>query len=208
MKRTLSLGWHAPDYIHHSLAAGVVKSIGQAMKRLPAGDMLKAGDMSQNGGEYLFEVEGLDARSTKRKDGYKPKGNTGLRVRVTFCHRMRNSRDHTEVPQLVELLGLSESLERSRRSTTRLKRRWTSGGKIGNLARSLSNKRENWLERRHSSSWSRARKRDRSESSSLGDTDKRNPEKIKTLRGDVRSQDGQRPADGMTKTDAITKWGQ
>jgi hypothetical protein len=56
--------------------------------------------------------------------------------------------------------------------------------------------------------WSRARRRDQSESSSLGDTDQRNPEKIKTLRGNVRSQGGQRPADGMTKTDAIAKWGQ
>lgn len=204
MKRTLSLGWHAPDYIHHSLAAGVVKSIGQAMKRLPEGDILKAGDYSQNGGEYLFEVEGLDTRSSKQKDGYKPKGNTGLKVRVTFCHRMRNSRDHTEIPELVGLLGLSERNDTSRRSTTRLERRWTSSGRIRNLARSLSNKRQGWLERRNSSRWLKTRRRDQSGSGSPGDTDKRgSSEKTKTLREDTKSQDGQRPADDTTKFEAV-----
>jgi hypothetical protein len=194
MKRTLSLGWHAPDYIHHSLAAGVVKSIGQAMKRLPEGDMFKAGDFSQNGGEYLFEVEGLDTRNTKQKDGYKPKENVGLKVRVTFCHRMRNSRDHTEIPQLVELLGLPESHDRGHRSTAKLERRWTLGGGIGNLARSLSNKRQSWLQRRKSSSsWPGIRRRDQIESSNPGGTDRSgSPEEIETIREGVRSQGGHR----------------
>jgi hypothetical protein len=186
MKRTLSLGWKAPDYIHHTLAAGVVKSIVQGVKRIPAGDVTKAGDLSQNGGEYLLEVEGVDTRSTQEEHGHNEKGNTGLKVKVAFCHRMRNSRDHTEIPRLIELLGLSDNNERSRRPSSRLDRRWTSGETIGNLARSLSNRRQSWLERRNSSSLSRTRKRDRSESSNAGDTARRSPERIETVREDVR----------------------
>jgi hypothetical protein len=151
---------------------------------------MKAGDLSQNGGEYMFEVEGEDTRSTRKEHGCKSKGNTGLKVKVTLCHRMQNTRDHTEIPQLVELLGLSDSNERSRRTNTRLERRWTSGRTIGNLARSLSNRRQGWLERRNSSSWSRTRKRDRSESSNAGDKAR-------------RSREGQKLIDETNKIDTI-----
>ena len=203
MQRSLSLGWSAPNYIHHTLAAGVVKSIVQGVKRIPAGDVTKAGDLNQNGGEYLFEVEGADTRTRKQEPGNEAKGNAGLKVKVTFCHRMRNTRDHTEIPQLVKLLGSSDSEERSHRSASRLERRWTSGGTIGNLARSLSNRRQSWLERRNSSSWSRTRKRDRSESSSRGDIGRRrSPERFEPVREDVRSRDGQRPVEEPANIDA------
>lgn len=205
MQRSLSLGWNAPNYIHHTLAAGVVKSIVQGLKRLPAGDITKAGDLSQNGGEYLFEVEGVETASQKEGRVYQPKGNEGLKVRVTFCHRMQNTRDHTEIPQLAGLLGSPESSDRSRKSTSRLERRWTSGGPIGNLARSLSNKSQSWLERRNSSSWSRTKRRDRSKSSSQGDRGKkRSPDMFETVREDMGSGDGQRPAEKAAKMDAVS----
>jgi hypothetical protein len=203
MHRTLSLGWHAPNYIHHSLAAGVAKSIVQGVKRIPAGDVTKAGDLSQNGGEYLFEVEGVDTRSTKQEHGYKPKGNDGLKVKVPFCHRMRNSRDHTEIAQLVELLGLTERKDSSGRPNSRLARRWTAGGTIGNLARSLSNRRQKWLRSRNRSSWTRTRKGDQSESSSSGDAARRSPERIETVSEDVSSRDGQSLADQTTNINAV-----
>ena len=165
---------------------------------------MKAGDLSQNGGEYLFEVEGVETASQKEGRVHQPKGNEGLKVRVTFCHRMRNTRDHTEIPQLAGLLGSPESNDRSRKPTSRLERRWTSGGPIGNLARSLSNKSQSWLERRNSSSWSGKRRRDRRKSSSQGDTGRRrSPDRFETVREDVRSGDGQRPVEKMTKMDAV-----
>lgn len=203
MQRSLSLGWNAPNYIQHTLAAGVVKSIVQGVKRIPAGDVMKAGDLSQNGGEYLFEVEGGDTRSTHREAWSKIKGNAGLNVQVTFCHRMRNTRDHTEIPRLVELLGSSDSDERSRRPPSRPGRRWTSGGAIGNLARSLSNRSQNWLGRPSSSSWSSTRKHDRSRSGNVADTGNKNAEMIQTVQEDVKSGDGQRSADETKIINAI-----
>jgi hypothetical protein len=183
----------------------MVKSIVQGLKRIPAGDVTKAGDLSQNGGEYLFEVEGVETASQKEGRVYQPKGNEGLKVRVTFCHRMRNTRDHTEIPQLAGLLGSPESNNRSQRSTSRLERRWTSGGPIGNLARSLSNKSQSWLERRNSSSWSMTRRRDRSKSSSRGDKGRRrSQDRFEMVREDVRNGDGQRPAQEAAKMDAVS----
>ena len=75
-------------------------------------------------------------------------------------------------------------------STAKLERRWTLGGGIGNLARSLSNKRQSWLQRRKSSSsWPGIRRRDQIESSNLGGTDRSgSPEEIETIREGVRSQ--------------------
>jgi hypothetical protein len=203
MQRSLSLGWNAPNYIHHTLAAGMVKSIVQGVKRIPAGDVTKAGDLSQNGGEYLFEVEGVETASQKEGRVHQPKGNEGLKVKVTFCHRMRNTRDHTEIPQLAGLLGSPESNDRSRRPTSRLERRWTSGGPIGNLARSLSNKSQSWLQRHNSNSWSKTRRRDRSKSSSQGDTGRRSPDRFEMVRENVRSEGGQRLAEDATKMDAV-----
>ena len=204
MQRSLSLGWNSPNYIHHTLAAGMVKSIVQGVKRIPAGDVTKAGGLSQNGGEFLFEVEGADTRSKKQEAGKGAKGNKGLKVKVSFCHRMRNTRDHTEIPQLVKLLDSSEVDERSHRPRVRLERRWTSGGAMENLARSLSNKGQRWLERRNSSSWSRTRRRDRSESSNRGDTGRRrSPDRFETVREDVRSRDGQRPVEETAKVDTV-----
>ena len=204
MQRSLSLGWNSPDYIHHTLAAGVVKSIVQGVKRIPAGDVTKAGGLSQNGGEFLFEVDGADTRSKKQGAGNEAKANPVLKVTVSFCHRMRNTRDHTEIPQLVKLLDSSEADKRSHRPETRLERRWTSGGAIENLARSLSNKGQRWLDRRNSSSWSRTRRRDRSESSNRGNTGRRrSPDRFETVREDVRSRDGQTPVEETAKIDTV-----
>ncbi len=58
-------------------------SIGQGLKQIGSGLALKGGDQKQVGGEFLFE---------------------GGEVR--WCHRMRNTRDHVEVPELREVLGL------------------------------------------------------------------------------------------------------
>ncbi|ETN43910.1 uncharacterized protein HMPREF1541_11041 [Cyphellophora europaea CBS 101466] len=97
MQRSWSLGNRAPEYIRQSLFMGGLKSIAQGLKRVPAGDVRKAGEMNQNGGEFLF-VRTNSGDSSSWADGW----------RVEWCHRMRNTRDHTEVGRLREVLGMSE----------------------------------------------------------------------------------------------------
>jgi hypothetical protein len=151
MARTLSLGNKDPEYIRHTLVAGMVKSIAQGLKRIGSGDILQAGDIKQVGGEFLFEVTGGDVRLSKSKAA-----NESLkRVDVTWCHRMKNTRDHAELPDLKKALGLNEAdgEERRRRSEPS----WRNSG----LARSLSN-------RRQSLSWTRTRRRSRSAGQKAG----------------------------------------
>ena len=183
MQCSLSLGRKDPNYIQHTLAAGMMKSIVQGVRRISAGDVTKAGDMRQNGGEFVFDVEGGEEKL-----------NTGLKtLEVTFCYRMQNTRDHTEIPTLSKVLGLAGVDDRSRRQSPRMERRWTSGGSLGNLARSLSNRRQSWLERRHSSSWSRTRRQDRSDSANRdAGSRRRSPDRaIETVREDVKTKDGE-----------------
>ena len=45
--------------------------------------MMKGGNFHQVGGEFMFENE-----------------------RVTWCHRMKNTRDHAEIPEMRRVLGL------------------------------------------------------------------------------------------------------
>lgn len=60
---------------------------------------MKGGDYKQVGGEFLFE------------DGV-----------VTWCHRMRNTRDHAEIPVLRKALGLEGRGERPV-----MRKRWSTG---------------------------------------------------------------------------------
>ena len=94
LTRTLSLGSNAPNYIHHSLMVLILKAIAQGLRRIWAGDMLKGGDLKQVGGEFLFETAALG------------KGQGDVGVQVTWCHRMKNTRDHAEVPIIRHVLGL------------------------------------------------------------------------------------------------------
>lgn len=109
MTRTLNMGSKAPDYMHDSVVVNAVKSIFQEFR---AGrNMLKGGDIYQVGGEFLFE------------DG-----------KVTWCHRMRNTRDHAEVSELKAVLGLDGERQSMRNNNSKT---WVSG-----LGRALSNKRQ------------------------------------------------------------------
>lgn len=98
MKRTLSLGKNSPEYIQQNLFVGGIKSIVQGLKRLPAGDVTKAGDMTLNGGEFLFVRKETSARGDQWADEWK----------VAWCHRMNNTRDHTEIGRLRSVLELEE----------------------------------------------------------------------------------------------------
>jgi len=72
----------------------MLKSVEQGVKRIPKGDAFAAGNMSVNGGEFLFvkaQRQGSDTPSPWA---------------VSWCHRMRNSRDHSEIDQLRGIMEL------------------------------------------------------------------------------------------------------
>lgn len=168
MARTLSLGNKDPEYIHHTLVSGMVKSIAQGLKRITSGDAMQGGDIKQVGGEFFFNVVGGDTALPNSNSGHGALRN----LEVTWCHRMKNTRDHAELPDLKRVLGLEraegEDSERRRRSEPS----WRNSG----LARSLSNKRQ-------SLSWSRTRRRSRS-------AGRNDPKQISTVSEEARVEDG------------------
>lgn len=72
--------------------SSVIGGIRQALKRVSAGDAHKSGDIAQVGGEFLFEKDYRESLE-------------GKPLKVTWCHRMKNTRDHTEIPALRKIMG-------------------------------------------------------------------------------------------------------
>ncbi|OTB06980.1 hypothetical protein M426DRAFT_318344 [Hypoxylon sp. CI-4A] len=122
MVRTLALGTR-PAYLQgKSLAHTVVTGVVQGLKQVKSGLVMKMGDQKQVGGEFLFEPATLaidtpvsTPRSEENKqlglidDSSAPEKQEDAKVeekRVTWCHRMRTTRDHAEMPELMEVLGL------------------------------------------------------------------------------------------------------
>ncbi|KAG5987738.1 hypothetical protein E4U54_004887 [Claviceps lovelessii] len=117
MVKTLALG-KRPVYMKTGLVTSTIYSIGQALRAIPQGLALKSGDQRQVGGEFLFEP------LTMTRPGHAPRevssSPLGLlerakededededgQKRLTWCHRMKTTRDHAEVPELMEVLGL------------------------------------------------------------------------------------------------------
>ena len=125
MIRTLSLGPKRPQYMQYSLPSAMVRSIYQGLK---AGrSAFKGGDYWQVGGEFIFE------------DG-----------QIIWCHRMRNTRDHAEIPETRRQLGLDGAKPPLRKTFSSGIRRSSS-----QLQRRLSDRRKSW-----------SRSRDRTEKSS------------------------------------------
>jgi len=100
MTRTLALG-PRPEYMRKSLFYSMAKSIVQGLKLIKGGLAAKAGDFQQVGGEFLFEPVGDMTASPM----VTPTLEDGEEKKVTWCHRMRNTRDHAEIPELREVLG-------------------------------------------------------------------------------------------------------
>lgn len=102
MTRTLTLG-PRPEYMRKSMFYSMAKSLVQGLKQIKGGLAAKAGDIQQVGGEFLFEPVGDMTISPM----VTPILEDGEEKRVTWCHRMRNTRDHAEVPELREMLGFN-----------------------------------------------------------------------------------------------------
>ncbi|KAI0885677.1 AhpC/TSA antioxidant enzyme-domain-containing protein [Annulohypoxylon maeteangense] len=125
MVRTLAMG-SRPAYLQgKSLAHTVVTGVVQGLKQVKTGLVMKMGDQRQVGGEFLFEPANLTIdtpvttpRSEEEKklefpsEENKADEHEDPKVeekRVTWCHRMRTTRDHAEMPELMEVLGLDGS---------------------------------------------------------------------------------------------------
>lgn len=102
MTRTLALG-PRPEYMRKSMLYSMTKSLIQGLKQIKVGLAAKAGDLQQVGGEFLFEPVGDMTASPM----VTPILEDGEEKRVTWCHRMRNTRDHAEIPELREVLGFN-----------------------------------------------------------------------------------------------------
>lgn len=127
MVRTLSMG-PRPAYLRDRSAARTVASgIYQGLRQVRAGLALKMGDQRQVGGEFLFEPASRTLETPilspppppgteTEKQGYgfgfgfeDEEDERDGRIEekcVTWCHRMRTTRDHAEIPELMEVLGL------------------------------------------------------------------------------------------------------
>ncbi|TAQ90061.1 hypothetical protein B7494_g1618 [Chlorociboria aeruginascens] len=117
MLRTLNLG-PRPEYQRRGTFQGMVQSVIQGLKQLPGGKTFQGGDYQQVGGEFLFEP--VDPNTPFASPAASPAVGSGNdedkkfgangyseEKRVTWCHRMRNTRDHAEIPELREVLGFS-----------------------------------------------------------------------------------------------------
>lgn len=130
MSKTLQMG-AKPAYMRRSMAHSIVGSIIQGVKQIPSGNVLKMGDQRQVGGEFLFEPRDILTPVTtprnekaqpvsafeeaeERVPGSEDYGNE--EKRVTWCHRMKTTRDHAEIPELIEVLGLDQTVAAGRDS--------------------------------------------------------------------------------------------
>ncbi|MCJ1272254.1 hypothetical protein MMC21_000040 [Puttea exsequens] len=113
MTKTLALGPAHPEYMQRSLWSVVLQSIVQEFRS--GRYMLSGGDYRQVGGEFVFEGG-----------------------RVSWCHRMRNTRDHAALGELRRQLGLDGGVGVVRRE------RWSTSGLGQGLGRRLSERRRSW----------------------------------------------------------------
>lgn len=71
--------------------------------------MLSGGDFWQVGGEFIFESTPSPLPSQAQDGTEKEKGKSRGETKVTWCHRMRNTRDHAEMSEIKSVLGISDA---------------------------------------------------------------------------------------------------
>lgn len=158
MIMTLALG-SKPAYMKKSILSSSIASIFQGLKQIKSGLVMKAGDQRQIGGEFLFEpltvmtpTDEVDRQLRNTSTNFSTGGESSSTIavgsdeetsvegkRVTWCHRMKNTRDHAEVPELREILGLDGDGQ-----PIKDKKRWSRAvgerkGTGGTMARQMSN---------------------------------------------------------------------
>lgn len=119
MIRTSNLGTR-PDYQRHGMAANIWKSFRQRLKLLKESKIVHSGDKHQVGGHFLFEPTEIDTprHSIVSTDSNRLPPAAGFRIprtpvdgekrHVSWCYRMRHARDHVELPELREVLGMKD----------------------------------------------------------------------------------------------------
>jgi len=92
LQRNASAGAKKPSYLKQSWTSVFFGGITQGLK---AGRLaVKSGEPFLNGGEFLF-VKGSGAGDGEDGGGWT----------VEWTHRMKNTRDHTEIPEIANVLG-------------------------------------------------------------------------------------------------------
>ena len=122
MNQTLALG-EKPAYMKKPMYYSVLSSIINNVRAVPSGLALKGGNQRQVGGEFLFEPSDLvtpvsspkeekrmyigipEKTQVEHRNDAESEGHVEEK-RVTWCHRMKTTRDHCEIPELMEILGL------------------------------------------------------------------------------------------------------
>lgn len=111
MVRTLKMG-SRPEYQRRGTVKNMWESIRQGVSNLKGGKALQGLDWHQVGGEFLFEPINMATpiaspadEVNRQLDGSAGNGYVEEK-RITWCHRMKNTRDHAELPELREVLGL------------------------------------------------------------------------------------------------------
>ncbi|KAE8381771.1 AhpC/TSA antioxidant enzyme-domain-containing protein [Aspergillus bertholletiae] len=97
MTCSLALG-SQPAYIRKGMTQIVAESMFQGLKYISSGLAHKGGYVKQIGGEFLFEPLEGSAEMTGQEE-----------KQVTWCHRMKTTRDHTEIPDLMQILGINRT---------------------------------------------------------------------------------------------------
>ena len=124
MKQTLAMG-SKPAYMKRPMSTSVFQSVLQGLRAIPTGNALKAGNQRQVGGEFLFEpldlVTPVTTPQDEKRHNFSPGEVEKVQAapaevdeadaavepkRVSWCHRMKSTRDHCEIPELQEVLGL------------------------------------------------------------------------------------------------------
>jgi hypothetical protein len=123
MVKTLTMG-SKPAYTKKSTSRGIFDSIVQGLKHVPKGLALKSGDHRQVGGEFLYEPfhiatpisTPLEEQHPKFESFEQPENGQSKageeraeEKKITWCHRMKTTRDHAELPELMEVLGLDSA---------------------------------------------------------------------------------------------------
>lgn len=146
MVRTFHAGKKQPEYMKKTMFGLAIQSVVQGVKQVGKGNVFKhgewgGGDLGQVGGEFLFEpLNGADYSPGGISPGEMPgsevttprgghvKGDDYLQAGarraeemvVTWCHRMKNTRDHAEIKDLMKVLGVDpETLKKNKEMVER-----------------------------------------------------------------------------------------